>query len=139
MVYKGRTVIAFILLAMFASSIVTMTIVTPSMAEQGERTSKITDKDLNKIKKAYELIEANYLQEINHDKIMDGAINGMLQTLEDPYTTYMNPKEAQLFEEAVTSSFQGIGAEVSMEDGKVMITTPIKGAPAEKAPVSDRR
>jgi carboxyl-terminal processing protease len=57
----------------------------------------------------------------------------MLNTLDDPFTVYMDQKEAKQFDESISSSFQGIGAEVSVQDGKVVIVTPIKGSPAEKA------
>ncbi|MNI31506.1 Carboxy-terminal processing protease CtpB precursor [compost metagenome] len=57
----------------------------------------------------------------------------MLTALEDPFTVYMDQKEAQQFEESVSSSFQGIGAEVSIDDGKFVIVSPIKNSPAEKA------
>ncbi|TBL73035.1 S41 family peptidase [Paenibacillus thalictri] len=139
MIFKGRTVLAFILLAMFASSILTLTLVQPSFfAEKGGQVSAavksgLTSKDLSKLSTTYSLIEGKFLNEVDHDKIVNGAINGMLATLEDPFTVYMDQKEAKQFDESITSSFQGIGAEVSLEDGKVTIVSPIKGSPAEKA------
>jgi carboxyl-terminal processing protease len=135
MVYKGRTVLVFILLSMFASSILTLTIVTPSIAESRQHavSSNLTSKDVDKLKTAYGLLENNFLNEVTHDKLMNGAINGMLAALDDPYTTYMDPQEAQQFEQTLSSTFQGIGAEVTQEDGNVTISTPIKGSPAEKA------
>jgi carboxyl-terminal processing protease len=93
----------------------------------------LTDKDLQKIETTYGLIENKYLNKVDHDKVMDGAINGMLSALDDPFTVYMDQKEAAQFDETITSSFQGIGAEVSVEDGKVIVVSPIKGSPAEKA------
>jgi carboxyl-terminal processing protease len=141
MVFKGRTVIAFVLLAMFASSILTLTIVEPSMfadkrnasAQGGGSDSGLSSKDLNKITRTYSLIESKYLEPADHDKIINGAINGMISSLGDPFTTYMDEKEASQFEESLSSSFQGIGAEVSMVDGRVTVVSPIKGSPAEKA------
>jgi carboxyl-terminal processing protease len=95
--------------------------------------SGLTSKDLNKISTTYQLIEGKFLTEMDREKVVNGAINGMLSTLEDPYTVYMDQKEAKQFEESITSSFQGIGAEVSLDEGKVTIMAPIKGSPAEKA------
>lgn len=57
----------------------------------------------------------------------------MLNTLEDPYSTYMDEEAMENFNEQIESSFQGIGAEVSMVEGKVTIIAPIKDSPAEKA------
>ncbi|MBP1157768.1 MULTISPECIES: S41 family peptidase [unclassified Paenibacillus] len=139
--FKGRTVLVFVLLSMFAGSIMTLTIVNPSIfaavgKEAGLQTggqSGLSGKDLSKIAKTYQLIESKFLTEVDHEKVVNGAINGMLSTLEDPFTVYMDQKEAEQFDENITSSFQGIGAEVTSEDGKVVIVAPIKGAPAERA------
>jgi carboxyl-terminal processing protease len=141
MVFKGRTVLAFILLAMFASSIVTLTIADPSAltgrlaggAAASGLSSGLSAKDVQKLETTYRLIQHNFLEKVDHDKIMNGAINGMLAALDDPFTTYMDQEEAKQFEESLSSSFQGIGAEVSMEDNKVTVVSPIKGSPAEKA------
>ncbi|MGG1552386.1 S41 family peptidase [Paenibacillus ferrarius] len=145
MQFKGRTVIVFVLLAMFASSIVTLTIADPSFswgrkeqatggkASAASSNSGLTSKDLNKISTAFQLIESKYLKQPDHDELVNGAINGMLESLEDPFTVYMDQKEAKQFDESISSSFQGIGAEVSMEEGKFVIVSPIKGSPAEKA------
>jgi carboxyl-terminal processing protease len=141
MTFKGRTVIIFILLAMFGSSIMTLTIVNPSLfavigkegAAGATVKSGLSTKDLNKLATTYQLIEGKFLSAVDHDKVLNGAINGMLSSLEDPFTVYMDQKEAKQFDESITSSFQGIGAEVSLEDAKVTIVSPIKGSPAEKA------
>jgi carboxyl-terminal processing protease len=146
MQFKGRTVIAFIILAMFASSILTLTIadstslgflkekaVGSTASSASSSATKLTDKDLAKISTTYKLIESKYVNAIDHDKLVNGAINGMLGSLEDPFTVYMDQKETQQFDESINSSFQGIGAEVSVNEGKVVIVSPIKGSPAEKA------
>ncbi|WP_281882965.1 S41 family peptidase [Paenibacillus sp. YYML68] len=142
MVFKGRTVLAFVLLSMFASSIMTLTIVNPAIfaavknevgAAAAEAKSGLSGKDINKIATTYQLITSKYLSEVDHEELVNGAINGMLETLEDPFTVYMDQKEAKQFGENITSSFQGIGAEVTQEEGKVTIVAPIKGSPAEKA------
>src|SRR5690625_7114360 len=57
----------------------------------------------------------------------------MLDTLDDPYSSFMNHEAMERFQEQIQSSFQGIGAEVSMVDGKVTVVSPIKDSPAEKA------
>ncbi len=138
--FKGRTVFAFVLLAMFASSIITLTFVDSSIfAERGSRetslhdTGKLAADDLNKISKTYGLIESRFLNDVEKAKVVDGAINGMLSALNDPYTVYMDKEEAGHFQESIESSFTGIGAEVTMENGNVKVIAPIKGSPAEKA------
>lgn len=91
------------------------------------------EKQMNMIQRAYELIDEQYLEEVDEDQLMQGAIQGMLDTLEDPYSSYMTGEAMERFNEQITSSFQGIGAEVSMVDGKVTVVAPIKDSPAEKS------
>ncbi len=86
-----------------------------------------------KVKQAYDLISANYVEEINGQELIEGAIQGMVSTLEDPYSVYMDKETAKQFSQALESSFEGIGAEVSMMDGKVTIVAPFKDSPAEKS------
>lgn len=61
---------------------------------------------------AYDKIKSDYYKQADDEKLTDGAIKGMLEALGDPYSTYMDKKEAASFEESITSSFEGIGAQV---------------------------
>ncbi|MGP7818502.1 S41 family peptidase [Niallia sp. 01092] len=88
---------------------------------------------LVKVKTAYELIFHNYVQKVDKEKLEEGAIKGMLSTLDDPYSVYMDKDTAKQFDQALDPSFEGIGAEISTEDGKIVIVSPIKDSPAEKA------
>jgi len=89
--------------------------------------------EMNKLMAVYQTLEKNYFEQPDKTKLFDGAVNGMLQALEDPYSSYMDAAEAKSFEESVSSSFVGIGAEIEEVDGKIVIVAPIKGSPAEKA------
>src|SRR5699024_4298373 len=64
---------------------------------------------------------------------VEGAVRGMLTILNDPYSEYMDQETMEQFNEQLESSFEGIGAEVSMIDDRVTIVAPIKDSPAEKA------
>lgn len=94
---------------------------------------KSTEADFEKIKTALDLISGSYVEEVDRNELVEGAISGMVNTLEDPYSVYMDKETAGQFEQALDSSFEGIGAEVSMTDGKVTIVAPFKDSPAEKA------
>ncbi|TDL73799.1 PDZ domain-containing protein [Rhodococcus qingshengii] len=89
--------------------------------------------DLAKVNQAYELILSRYVEKVDNEMLVEGAIQGMLTVLDDPYSVYMNKETAQQFSQALESSFEGIGAEVGMEDGKIIIISPFKNSPAEKA------
>ncbi len=79
------------------------------------------------------MIKQKYVHDVDDKQLIDGAIQGMIATLKDPYSVYMDKETAERFNESLDSSFEGIGAEVSMVDGKVTIVAPFKGSPAEKA------
>ncbi|GGE81681.1 S41 family peptidase [Priestia taiwanensis] len=89
--------------------------------------------DIAKVGQIYELISSRYVEEVNKDELIEGAIQGMVGTLKDPFSAYMDKEAADQFHQSLDSSFQGIGAEVHLTDGKLLIVSPIKGSPAEKA------
>jgi carboxyl-terminal processing protease len=93
---------------------------------------EINDK-LHKVEVAYDLISEKFFQDVNKGELVEGAIQGMLKTLNDPYSVYMNAETASQFNDALDSSFEGIGAEVTMMDGKLVIVAPFKNSPAEEA------
>lgn len=88
--------------------------------------------DLDKIGEAYALIDSRYVEDVKDEKLVEGAIQGMLATLKDPYSTYMDKKTAQQFEQSLDPELEGIGAEVNKIDDKLIIVSPIKDSPAEK-------
>lgn len=88
---------------------------------------------LPKVVQAYSIIQSNYIEPIDNQDLVEGAIRGMLTILNDPYSEYMDLETMEQFNEQIGSSFEGIGAEVSMVGDRVTIVAPIKGSPAEKA------
>ncbi|MFZ3576921.1 S41 family peptidase [Virgibacillus sp. DJP39] len=106
-------------------------ITTEEKNESGNPTE--TPENMNKVVEAYSLIKQNYLEDVDNQQLIEGAIQGMLDTLEDPYSTYMDVETMKSFNETIESSFQGIGAEVSMVNDTVTIIAPIKNSPAEES------
>ena len=79
-----------------------------------------------------ENIKKDYVDDVDQSKMMDSAINGVLQSL-DPYSAYMSP---ELFKEMQTDTrgeFGGLGIEIGMESGVVKVISPIDDTPAAKA------
>lgn len=91
------------------------------------------ENNLEKMTKAFQLIKGNYVEEVKDEQLVEGAIQGMLAILDDPYSVYMNKEKAEQFNQTLDSSFEGIGAEISVVDGKIVIVSPFKDSPAEKA------
>jgi carboxyl-terminal processing protease len=57
----------------------------------------------------------------------------MVYSLEDPYTTFLTPKENKDFQESINGTLEGIGAELTLRDGMITVVSPLKGSPAKKA------
>lgn len=70
---------------------------------------------------------------LDQQKLMYGAVAGLVGATGDPYTTFFNPDEAKSFAEQLRGSFSGIGAEVGTKDSQIVIIAPLEGTPAEKA------
>ena len=81
-----------------------------------------------------ETIESDYIDEIDKSKIMDSAINGVLQSL-DPYSAYMSPEVYKEMQTDTRGEFGGLGIEIGMEAGVVKVISPIEDSPAYEAGV----
>ena len=77
-------------------------------------------------------INNEYVDDIDQQKIMDSAINGVLQSL-DPYSAYMSPESLNDMQTETSGEFGGLGIEVGMESGVVKVISPIDDSPASKA------
>ena len=81
------------------------------------------------------VLKEKYLRDIDDDELIEGAINGMLESLEDPYTTYFNKEDAEQFLIETEGEYEGVGIYVSYDTAKklVIVLTPIEGSPAAEA------
>lgn len=157
MVFRARTVLVFVLAAMLVGSAATFAMIGAQTslfegsghaagagkeeaggAGQNGGITGLTEEEIAKINTAYMIIEHRFLHEIDRKTVVDGAIQGMLEVLDDPYTVYMDSAQSAEFDQQVGAFFTGIGAEVSMDDGYVIVVAPIKGSPAEKAGIRPR-
>ena len=79
-----------------------------------------------------ERIQKDYVDDVDKSKIMDSAINGVLQSL-DPYSAYMSPELFKEMQTDTSGKFGGLGIEIGMESGVVKVISPIDDTPAAKA------
>ena len=79
-------------------------------------------------------INNEYVEEINQNKVMDAAIDGVLQSL-DPYSGYMSPEIFKEMQTETSGKFGGLGIEVGMEAGVVKVISPMDNSPAERVGV----
>ncbi len=95
---------------------------------------KVNDtENFKKVLEIREMLYRWYDGEIDDSKLAEGAIKGMVSSLGDQYTYYMNEKEFSDFKEKSQGNYMGIGIQVAAKDGKIVVISPIQGGPAEKA------
>ncbi|MBN1189159.1 MAG: S41 family peptidase [Dehalococcoidales bacterium] len=92
--------------------------------------------DSNLIQEAWDKIHIHYVEpdELDSTVLNQGAVRGMVQSLEDPYSYYLTPDEYEMTQGDFQSSFGGIGASISMnKDGYIVVVEPMEDSPAIKA------
>jgi len=102
---------------------------------------KIVNKELFKPKEvdfsmfwdSWNLIEKQYAGTYDRKKMLYGAISGMVGSLGDPYSMFLNPDDAKKFAQDLEGNFDGIGAELSIKSDQLIIVSPIEDTPAQKA------
>lgn len=102
-------------------------------AESSSVGTPSTSDEFAPIHEAFTRLKQNYFQEVEEEVLIEGAIAGMAESVDDPYTEYLDSIESTGLEEDITGSFEGIGAEVMKEGEYVKIVSPIPGSPAEEA------
>src|SRR3984893_12214911 len=91
-----------------------------------------TYRPLNLFGDVFERVRADYVEKPDDAKLVESAINGMLNAL-DPHSSYMDPKSFKDMQIQTRGEFGGLGIEVTQEDGLVKVVTPIDDTPAAKA------
>ncbi len=98
-------------------------------------TGKPADIDFSLFWDAWRLIQTDYVKSdaLDKQKMVYGAIEGLLGSLDDPYSVFFSPADAQRFNEDVGGSFGGIGIEIGLRKGILTVISPIEDTPAWKA------
>jgi len=74
-----------------------------------------------------------YRQPLSDEELFYGAVKGIASSLDDPYTVFFDPEEAEAFNRELEGKFEGIGAEIAIKHGRLTIVSPLPESPAEKA------
>lgn len=84
---------------------------------------------------AWNILSSNYVDPhaLVTEKMIYGAIKGMVNSVGDPYTSFMNPKENKEFRDSLQGHLEGIGAELTLRNGMLTVISPLKNSPAQKA------
>ncbi len=101
-----------------------------AQAEESKQ-ERDTYKDLETFANVLTLIQQYYVDKVDTNKVITGAINGMLGSL-DPHSAYMTAEDFKDLEEETSGSFTGIGIEITIRDNVLTAVAPIEGTPADK-------
>ena len=114
--------LAAVLVSMFAGAVMAKRL--PSQGGVYENLKVFTE--------ALSYVESNYVEEVEPDKVIQGAIRGMLKTL-DPHSSYMPPDVYREMQVETEGRFGGLGIEITMRDDVLTVVSPIEGTPAFRA------
>ena len=94
-----------------------------------------TQNDFTVFWQTWNAIHKNFVdaKTLDNQKLIYGAAQGLVNSLDDPYSVFFPPKEAKSFEEDLSGSFEGVGMEVGIKDKVLTVVSPLAGTPAEKA------
>ena len=87
---------------------------------------------VNQLGRVLVQVENNYVDPVERDKLVEGAIKGMVENL-DPHSAYMPPEEWRQFQNDTEGQFGGVGLEVDGRAEKLIVIAPIEGSPAQRA------
>jgi carboxyl-terminal processing protease len=80
----------------------------------------------------YQRIKASYVEDVEDEVLIRGAIDGMLAAL-DPHSAYLDGPSLQRLETMIDGNYQGLGISIQMDDGAVKVVSPFRGSPADEA------
>lgn len=86
-----------------------------------------------KLMRAVEVVRSRYIEEVPVETLMNGAIKGMINSLNDPYSIYMDAKMYKEFRMETEGTFSGVGIVISVKEKQLTVVAPIEGTPGEKA------
>ncbi len=113
---------------LLVSAVAVLPVATSGLAAVDSRVNP----EFEKLFQIYALIKDNYVDPVDDDKLIKGAIDGMLSSL-DPHSNYLDGPSLQRLETMIDGNYSGLGLSVVEDDGAVKIVSPFKGSPAEKA------
>lgn len=101
-------------------------------------TLPVDNKDISSFSpfsEARSTLKEKFIGTLDDQKLLYGAVEGMVRAAGDPYTAFSDPESTKQFKETLKGSFSGIGAEMGIDGGLIVVIAPLQGSPAEKAGV----
>lgn len=98
-----------------------------------EESEDLTQEDIDIIARVYHTIKYGYIEDIDKETLLQGALKGMVEATKDPYSEFLTETESQVYDEAIEGSFEGVGIQFMPKDGVMTVITAVDGTPAFKA------
>jgi carboxyl-terminal processing protease len=134
-----RITTVLLIVAIFLAGFVVGQINSVSQAQDGQLAIGDTEQAFQPVYEVFEAIQARYVDanEVDVPMLVDGAISGMIDSLEDPFSSYMDPTSFEMFTNDLQGDVEGIGVVIRSEEetGRVVVVSVIEGAAAEAAGV----
>ncbi len=112
-----------------------LSITLPVETKVGSIDPQAADSTFSLFFQVWNKISDDYIEDYSEEELVYGAIAGLVNKLDDPYSIFFEPIDATDYLDALEGSFDGIGIYINQEDGKFVILTPLKGSPAEAADI----
>ncbi|MEK7634365.1 MAG: S41 family peptidase [Patescibacteria group bacterium] len=95
----------------------------------------IKDVDFSLFWESWKILKDKFVdaEKVNNQTLVYGAISGLLNSLKDPHTIFMPPTDTKKFNEDISGEFSGIGAEIGIRNDQLVVISPLKDTPAERA------
>jgi carboxyl-terminal processing protease len=83
-------------------------------------------------------IEDSFYKKVDESKLDDASLKGIVDSLEDPYSAYITPREAEQFQQGLSGEFEGVGLNVEKDDRGLRVLDVFEGSPAQDAGIRER-
>lgn len=137
--YPQKITTILLIVIIFLAGFIVGQINSISHAQDGQFAIGDTEQAFQPVYEVFEAIQARYVDasDVDVPQLIDGAIKGMVEALDDPFSSYMDPTSYQMFTNDLTGDVEGIGVVIRTEEqtGHVVVVSVIKGAAAEAAGV----
>lgn len=114
-----------------AAALVTAVAMVPAATATFAQVDGRVGPEFARLFEVYQRVQASYVEPVDRDKLVRGAIDGMLASL-DPHSAYLDGGDLQRLETMIDGNYSGLGLSVIMEDGAVKVISPFRGSPADQ-------
>ncbi len=127
MIKKKNIIIIILAITLFAGGI------TGFFYHQAEANSEDYEERFDQLFLIYDLIRSSFVEEVDNDELVQGAIDGMIESLDDPYSGHLTEDEFEDMQDDMEGEYGGLGIIITERDGQLTIKSPFDDAPGDRA------